>query len=187
MKSIINKELIEIIQYHIDNKMLLRVERSFDGETDVIQGFPIAMSQKLLFMTVINDFHDEGFAILRLTDVSDAYSKESDTFYEKICTSEKIGIEISDIVQEITDLTTVLKQLIKYEGFISVQCENQLERCTFYLGKIKAVEQDGIVFKDIDMDGRWDNESHKIIFDEIAQITYGDNYSKMFYKYVKNK
>lgn len=187
MKNTINNEMLETIKYHIDNKMILNIERIFNNETNSLSGFPVMLSENLLLMTVINDFYDEGFAILRLSDISDAYSKESDTFYEKICISENIGIRTSDIVQEITDLTTVLKQLIKHEGFISIQCENQIERCTFYLGEINAIEQDGVVFKDIDMDGKWDDEPHKILFDEITQITFGDNYSKVFYKYAKNK
>ena len=88
MSSINIKELHETIQYHIENKMLLNGERTFDNETDVVRGFPIKISEELLLMTVINDFHDEGFVLLRLSDISDAYSKESDAFYEKICISE---------------------------------------------------------------------------------------------------
>lgn len=182
-----NTELYETIQYHIDNKMLINIERIFNDETDIIHGFPLMMSDELLLTTVINDFHNEGFAILRLKDISDAYSKESEAFYEKICISEDIGVETSDVIQDITDWSVVLKRLIEYKGFVSIQCENQIEKCTFYLGKICTLENDGVVFKDIGVDGVWDDEPHKILFNEITQITYSDNYSKMFYKYVEEK
>ena len=59
-----------------------------------------------------------------------------------------------------------------------------MEKCTFYLGKIKSIGLEGVIFKDIGMDGVWDDETHKIPFEEITQITFGDNYSKMYYKYV---
>lgn len=183
----IPSDLCETIQYHIECKMLMTVEREFDGETDSIHGFPIMMSTNYLIMTVINDFHDEGFTILRLTDISDAYSKENDAFYESICISENIGMGTANIIQDVTDFSSVLMQLIKYKGFISIQCENQIERCNFYLGKIVSIECDGIIFKDVGVDGIWDDETHKIPFSEITQITYGDNYSKMFYKYVEEK
>lgn len=186
MSVMTNNELYETIQYHIDNKMMLNIERVFDDETDIIHGFPMVMSNELILMSVINDFHDEGFAILRLLDITDAYSKENDAFYEKICISENIGNKKPDIIQDITDLSFVLKQLTKYKGFVSIQCENQIKKCTFYLGKINTIEDDGVIFKDIGMDGMWDVEEHKILFEEITQITFGDNYSKMFYKYVKN-
>ena len=179
-----NTELYETIQYHIDNTMLINIERIFNGETDIIHGFPLMMSDELLLTTVINDFHDEGFAILRLKDISDAYSKESEAFYEQICISENIGIGTSEIIHEIADISTVLEQLTKYDGFISIQCENQVERCTFYLGEICTIENSGVVFKDVGVDGIWDDETHEILFDEITQIAYGDNYSKTFHKYV---
>ena len=55
------------------------------------------------------------------------------------------------------------------------------------MGKILNV-QDGLVqFRDIDMFGEWDKNTDVIPFDEITQITFGDNYSKMYYKYMKNK
>ena len=178
-----NTEIKEIIRYHINNKMILNIERIFCNETDITQGFPIIISKQLLLMTVINDFHDEGFAILKLSDISDAYSKESEVFYEKICISENIGTKIPDYIKDITDLRSVVKQLQNYKGYVSIQCENQIETCSFYLGKIDAVEQDGVIFRDIDTDGVWDDEVHKILYDKITKITFEDYYSKMYYKY----
>ena len=184
MSSINIKELHETIQYHIDNKMLLNVERTFDNETDVVRGFPIKISEELLLMTVINDFHDEGFVLLRLSDISDAYSKESDAFYEKICISEGLQNKVQQChVNTICSVKCALQQLESYDGFISIECEEQREKCAFFLGKIITSEDDGVTFKDVGVDGEWDNETHKIPYGDITQISFGDNYSKTYYKY----
>ena len=184
MSSINSKELHEIIQYHIDNKMLLNIERTFDNETDVVRGFPIKISEELLLMTIINDFHDEGFALLRLSDISDAYSKESDAFYEKICITEGLQNKVQQChISTICSVKCVLQQLEGYDGFISIECEEQREKCAFFLGKIITAEDYGVTFKDVGVDGEWDNEAHKISYADITQITFGDNYSKTFYKY----
>ena len=53
------------------------------------------------------------------------------------------------------------------------------------MGKNVAVDDDKVSFKDIGMDGIWDDEIHSILYEDITQVTYGDNYSKMYYKYVK--
>jgi hypothetical protein len=53
------------------------------------------------------------------------------------------------------------------------------------MGEIVAIKDDNVSFKDIGMDGLWDNETHDIPYEDITQISYGDNYSKMYYKYVK--
>ncbi len=176
----------EIIKYHIDNKFLMNIERCFNGETTSILGFPIRLSENFILTTVIVDFYDEGYAILCTKDIVDAYSKESDSFNEQICVSEGLQDKIKqEHVKEINSLKEILLQLEKYDGFVCIQCEQQLERCSFYMGKIITIEDDSINFKDIGMDGIWDDEIHNIPYTHITQITYGDNYSKMYYKYVK--
>ena len=135
-------------------------------------------------MTIVNDFHDEGFVLLRLSDISDAYSKESDAFYEKICISEGLQNKVQqNYINTICSVKCVLQQLESYDGLISVECEEQREKCTFFLGKIVTIEDDGVVFKDVGVDGEWDDETHKISYADITQITFGDNCSKTFYKY----
>lgn len=175
----------EIIHYHIDNKFIMTIDRCFNGETTSAMGFPIYLSEDFILTTVIVDFHDEGYAIIRTKDIVDVYSKKSDGFNEQICISEGLQDKIQqDYVKEIDSLKQILVQLQKYDGFICVQCEQQLERCSFYMGKIVAVDDDKVSFKDIGMDGIWDEEIHDISYKDITQISYGDNYSKMYYKYV---
>lgn len=40
-----------------------------------------------------------------------------------------------------------------------------------FLGKIVTIEDDGVVFKDVGVDGEWDDETHKISYADITQIT----------------
>ena len=120
--------------------MMICVERVFNSETDILRGFPIKISDDFLLMTVVNDFHDEGFAVLRLSDISDAYSKDSDVFYEKICIFEGLQNKIRQcIVKDVCSIKDVFQQMANYDGFVSVQCENQREKCAFFLGKIIAI------------------------------------------------
>lgn len=79
-----NFEMLEDIIYHIDNKMLITVERNA-FESNVHRGFPVKITDEFLLMTNIIDFYNEGYVLLRCADITDAYSKESDTFYGKIC------------------------------------------------------------------------------------------------------
>lgn len=175
-----------VIQYHIDNKLLMTIDRCFNDEITSVIGFPIYLSEEYILTTIIVDFHDEGYAILRTRDIVDVYSNESDFFNEQICISEGLQDMVKqEYVKEMESLKQILLQLKRYDGFICIQCEQQLEKCAFYLGKVITVEDDGINFKDVGMDGIWDNEIHKIPYEEITQISYGDNYSKMYYKYVE--
>jgi len=179
------REQKEIIQYHLDEKLIMTIDRCFNNETSSIIGFPICLSDEFILTTVIVDFHDEGYAIVRTKDVVDVYSKESDSFNEQICISEGLQEKIhQEYVKEINSLKQIFLQLNDYDGFICIQCEQQLEKCSFYMGKIVAIEDDTVRFKDVGMDGVWDDEVHDIPYEDITQISYGDNYSKMYYKYV---
>lgn len=176
----------EIIQYHIDNKFIMTIDRCFNNETTSTEGFPIWLSEEFILTTVIVDFHDEGYAILRTKDIVDAYSNESDSFNEKICVSEGLQDKIQqEYVKETDSLKQILLQLKNYDGFICIHCEQQLKKCSFYMGKILEVKEDALLFKDVDMFGKWDENINTILFEDITQITYGDNYSKMYYKYVR--
>ena len=62
----------EIIQYHIDNKFIMSIDRCFNGETTSTVGFPIFLSDDFILTTIITDFRDEGYAILRTKDITDA-------------------------------------------------------------------------------------------------------------------
>ena len=66
-------------------------------------------------------------------------------------------------------------------------CEYELEKCSFFMGKIITVEDDCISFLDVGMDGMWDIDAHEICFDKITQISCGDNYFKIYYKYVERR
>lgn len=185
MKKPLNKELLEIIDYHIENKMIITIEREFNDKTDSIMGFPIAISKNFLLMTVIYDFHDEGYTVLRLSDICDAYSKESNNFYEKICIAEGLQDKISTVfIEDISSIRQILRQMQNYDGYISIQCEEQIERNSFYLGEIMDIKDCHLIFKDIGPDGKWDEELNTILFDDITQISFDNYYSKMFYKYV---
>ena len=94
------------------------------------------------------------------------------------------SLQVVEYVKEINSLKQIFLQLNDYDGFICIQCEQQLEKCSFYMGKIVAIEDDTVRFKDVGMDGVWDDEVHDIPYEDITQISYGDNYSKMYYKYV---
>lgn len=176
----------EIIQYHIDNKFIMSIDRCFNGETISTVGFPICFSDEFVLTTIVTDFRDEGYAILRTKDIVDAYSNESYSFNEQICVSEGLQDKIQQRhVKDIDSLKQILLQLKKYDGFICIQCEQQLERCSFYMGEIITIADDRFNFKDIGMDGMWDDETHDISYEDITQISFGDNYSKMYYKYAK--
>ena len=71
----------DFLQNHIRNIRTVERDRI---EKEPMSGFPRFVNSEILVMTKIYDFHDEGILVLKTANISDAYSKESDAFYEKI-------------------------------------------------------------------------------------------------------
>ena len=181
-------DLLSTIKMHIDNKMLLRVERKSSIDDQCILGFPVSVSNDLLLMSQVVDLRDEGYVILRVSDIVDAYSLKSDAFYEKICSNEglkSIAFE-QNFLKNVSSLKIVLDQLQSYFGFVSIDCSSLDNELIFSIGKIVEVEDECVRFIHFDPSGLWEKNERCIPLNKITSITFGDNYSKMYFKYMKS-
>ena len=80
------KQKIQVQSCILDCKMI-QVERA-DVDPDInYTGFPVWLSDSFLLMTNVYDFHDEGYVLLRTSDISKVAAQDAD-FYAKICIQE---------------------------------------------------------------------------------------------------
>lgn len=185
-KVLCSSELFKNIKSHSDNKMLLRVERNETIDKEDIIGFPISVSEKLLLMSNVVDFHDEGYLVVRMSDIVEAYSLESDAFYEKICSEEGLKTKAfnQNTLKSIADFKDVLNQLLGYPGFISISCDLLDSELYFSIGQVVSVEDEFVEFKHFTPDGIWESNERKIPIEQITSVAFGDNYSKIYFKYM---
>lgn len=172
-----------VINYHIQNNLILRVERKL-GTESYIEGFPICLSEKFLLMTVINDFHDEGYTIIRTEDIKKAYSKESISFYETMCRDEGLDRKAVPVISDLSCEKSILNELNYYKGFIEIECEQEDGNDDFYLGEIKEIFDEKVAMRTFDLSGKWEDKDEIISYEKLTRITFGDNYSKVYYKYM---
>lgn len=180
-----NAALYNILQYHVDNKMLISIERQHITK-ESLWGFPIFVNHKILIMTKIIDFRNEGIVIIRLNDITDAYSKESDSFYEKICIKQGLQNEIENWIylKKAKDIRSSIECIEWNNQFITIQCEKNTNEFYFSIGKPIAIDKKYILFSNFDKKGIWEKEARKIPIDDITLIAVGDHCAKMFYKYM---
>jgi hypothetical protein len=140
----------------------------------------------LLLISEVLDFRDDGCLIMRLKDITDAYSMESEAFYEKICIDEGLRNKAvqENPLTDITDLISVVTQLSNYDKFISIHCE--FDELYFSIGKISNIKEDMIYFDHFDLEGIWQDEKRIIPINKITLIGINDNYSNTFYKYLNS-
>ena len=172
------------IEDHINEKMLIRIERKNVTDDEAIVGFPIKLSDDFLLMTNIFDFYDDGYTIVKTSDISDAYSKESDEFYEMVCINENLLKRVDECpISSVKSMKDILTELSKQNFFIVVECEKSED--DFFIGKIKITGENKVVMQSFDALGKWHDENDIIKYEDITKITFLDRYSKMYFKYMK--
>lgn len=181
------KEMMEIIQYHIDNKMIMNIERKNISKGERITGFPVVLTDDYLLMTNIYDFHDEGYVLVKVCDITDAYSKDVESFYESICIKEKLQEKISKCpVDDVKDVKSFI-EIISQKRYITLHCEKETKKCNFFLGKVMSVKNNFIEFISLGVDGKWNDKTDIIYLSDITMITFDDYYAKTYYKYVEER
>lgn len=173
---------VKAIQQCIRENKLMRIERK-EISSEVYAGFPVWLNNEFLLLTNVYDFHDEGYLLLRCSDITNvSFSEES--FYESICLNEKLqkrGFDCPVIPSD--TMEGILRQLEQYPRYITLHCEKEIDECRFFLGKIKKIEESNIKFSSIDGDGQWYPDVDVIPYKRITMIAWDDYYANMYYKY----
>ena len=178
-------EIIETIEYHINNEMIIKIKRENIDDNEIL-GFPLGLSEEILLISRVVDFRDDGCLIIRLKDITDAYSLESNSFYEEICKKEGVRAiaQNENPITNISDLHLILSKLVGFKGFVSIQCELEDNELYYVIGEIISVQEKEIKFRSFDLQGKWTDKELSIPIDDITMVGFNDNYSKMFYKYM---
>ncbi len=174
-----------LTQSYIRDCKMIQVERADINPDESFTGFPVWLSDSFLLMTNVYDFHDEGYVLLRVPDITEVTAKESD-FYENICVKEGLRERVSAcFVKETNMYFEALQQFLQYPGYISIHCENEDELPQYLLGRIVSSEETGVKFASLGCDGEWNPELDFIAYDKITMLAWEDYYAKMYYRYCK--
>ncbi len=172
-------------QDRIHEQKIICVKRGTIDPESRYTGFPVWLSDSLLLMTNIYDFHDEGYVLLQTADLTEVTAKDSD-FYEQICIREGLGEKVSLCpIKKVGSYSEALRQFTNYPGYISIHCENEQDMPQYFLGRIDSLEETGVKFASLGCDGEWDTAPEFILYDKITMLAWDDYYAKMFYHYCK--
>lgn len=180
-----SNDILEVIEYHIKNKMVITIER-IEIEKEALIGFPLLVNSEILIMSKIYDFHDEGIIILNFNDITDAYSKESDSVFEQICKNEKLD-KIENPFPMCKNKYDVLQKIDTEVKYVTIQCERDETELYFSIGKIVNISDENVEMQVFDKKAVWESDTQVIPLCEITLIAIDDYYSKMYYNYMNEK
>jgi hypothetical protein len=156
---------------------------------DTAMGFPLAVSEEMLLLHEIVEFHLAGYSIMPIYEIRAVRSKKSERMVEKIFDAEGITpkIGIAD-VPPLSDWPDLFQYFRRAQRFVQVEFfetnEPGFSDEAFAVGKITGLSASSVAVLNFDTSGRWDSEATVIAYDNIKRVRFDTEYINVFSKYL---
>ena len=74
-----------------------------------------------------------------------------------------------------------------FGGWCIAECAGEEGELCFFVGKIISLDQDYLTLQPVGADGSWTKDTAVIPYEDLCTITFGDNYLKVYAKYMKKQ
>jgi hypothetical protein len=156
---------------------------------DTSMGFPLGVSEEMLILHEIVEFHLSGYSIMPMDEVRAVRSKKSERMVEKIFEAEglmkHVGIAELPPLNDWPDLFQYFKRankLIQVEFFETNEPGFSDE--AFAVGRITGLSARSVAVLNFDTAGQWDSEATVISYEHIKRVRFDTEYINIFAKYL---
>lgn len=164
----------------------VRITRPYPGNPTHF-GFVLGVGKELVLLQQLHDFYPDGYSVLRLEDVVTIRSGEQERFFETLLQKEGL-MELVGITEipPLDDLRSLFEYLQERNQNVVVEVEGDDtdEDDEFLIGRVVAVESEGVELLYFDPLGQWDAEPIAIDFEEITQVQFDTPYVNILSKYL---
>lgn len=156
---------------------------------DTTLGFAIGISEEMLLLHEMVEFHLSGYAAMPIEEIRAVRSKKAERTMERIFEAEglldKVGADPIPPLNDWPDLLRWLrdqKQLVQVEFFETMDPGYTDE--AFAVGKITGLTNRSVGVLNFSTSGQWDLETTVIGYEKIKRVRWGTEYIRVFSKYL---
>ncbi len=156
---------------------------------DTALGFPLAVTEEMLLMHEIIEFHLAGYSIMPIYEIRSVRSKKAERTLERIFEAEgltkRVGISEVPPLNDWPELFAWFKRqskLIQVEYFETPEPGFSDE--AFAVGRITGLSGRSVGVMNFDPSGNWDSETTVIAYDNIKRVRFETEYINVFAKYL---
>jgi hypothetical protein len=156
---------------------------------DTCMGFPLAVSEEMVLLHEIVEFHLAGYSVMPIYEIRSVRSKKAERMVEKIFEGEglraKVGLEEMPPLSDWPDIFQWFRRagkLIQVEFFETNEPGFSDE--AFAVGKITGLSARSVAVLNFDPSGAWDSEATVIAYENIKRIRFETEYINVFSKYL---
>jgi hypothetical protein len=180
------KEYDKLLKTYIDNKDLIKVERSFKEERLPVSGFLLKVSKEFLLMQREADFRLDGYSIIPKPRFDSIRNNKFNKARKRILKKEGVTKRQYGIAHDIdlTDWRGIFKSLKKHDCHVIVECED-MEEPLFLIGPIKKINKKSVSVQNYDPTGLLDKKPSTVDYESITIIQFDERYTNVFRKYLR--
>ena len=155
-----------------------------------IHGDPIALSEGLLLIHVIDEVHYDGYCVVPLSTVervrSGRFERAFERVFDALCPQRRAtapaGIEISSPVSLFAGLRASQRYVIIETAALDARARRGEK--TFYIGPIVGLADDAVAVHSFNAVGRWDRRPTRVRYDRISRMRFDCEYINAWSKFL---
>lgn len=179
-------EIAEALRQHISSGQKVQIDRgAFDHPH--WNGYPLAASDRLVLVRTLDDFDLDGFAVLRMEDLTAVRSGEPERFFDHVLRAEGLLDAVPPAPSiRLDGWQSVLEDVLRGPGHAIIECEG-LEDPEFYLGRLVDVDAERVALRYITVTGLVEEEITHVPLEDITLVRFDERYVRYFAKYAKDE
>ena len=173
------------IDKYIAKSSLIKIYVDVEGEEDEYRGIPIRRSRTLLALHKLDEFHFNGYIVVRLKDVVKIKRGRVEVTKQRILKATGVlDTHVGPDWLRVGSWKSILTCL-KRRGVCVCVGSALIKVDVFAIGDVHKLKDNAVVLNSFDAHGKWYKPKHKIKYSDITGIFFGDKYSVTFSEYVK--
>ena len=146
-------------------------------------GFPLALDDDLVLVRSLHEFAVNGFAVLRLRDLTAVISSDTERFFERVLRAEG-ALDHAPAARPIPlrSWRAVLDAVRAHYRYAIIECE-RADGSDFFLGELGAVAGDEATLYYIQVNGTRERALTRVPLDDITLVRFDERYVNLFGRY----
>lgn len=181
------EKIADQLKEYFNENSYVRITRGKKNDFERIStGYIVDLSQDFILLKEVDEFSIIGYNIIPIKTIRKLRYNDNDKYSDFIYKSEFSETELisKDFEINISSFEDVFKDLKRLDKTIISECE-KFKHGYFAIGNLNKVENNAVFINYFDAQGRLDEKSVEHKFKWVTKITFDDNYSKVFSKYIK--
>lgn len=145
--------------------------------------FPLRLEDDLVLVRSLQDFTVNGFAVMRLQDITQVRSTDAERFFASVLRAEgELDRAPAAKPVPLRSWRSVLEAVRLHYRHAIIECESA-DGLGFYLGELAGVDGDDATLRYIQVNGTRETALTRVPMDDITLVRFDERYVNLFGRY----